>query len=71
MRTSVVVVILIFFYLIVGISSFILGKLMNNHTMSEFIYFPNVGADWASAIAAVMSAIAAFLLFSFQKEQKN
>ena len=43
MKTSVVVVILIFFNLIVGISSFILGKLMNNHTMSEFIYFPNVG----------------------------
>ena len=71
MSIYVGVAIFICYSVMVGGSCFILGKLMNNHTMSEFIYFPNVGADWASAIAAVMSAIAAFLLFSFQKEQKK
>lgn len=71
MSIYVGVAIFICYSVMVGGSCFILGKLINHFTLKEILDFPNIMPAIASAIATVMSAIAAFLLYHFQKEQKN
>lgn len=71
MNIYVSVAIFVCYSIMVGGSCFMLGNLINHFTLKEILDFQNIILAVASAIATIMSAIAAFLLYHFQKEQKT
>lgn len=64
------IAIFIVYAVMVGFSSFGLGRFIDNFTMEEILNLPNIVSAGASAMAAIMSAIVAFLTYNFQKKQK-